>query len=69
MFGERYTLILRHESVDAKNGEVMQLDPPLCVVTTMFDALDRGCVIYAVNDMLQKMEAEFLRRLNGGDEK
>lgn len=65
MLGERYTLILRHEFVDAKNGKVTQLDPPLCVVTTMFDALDNRNVIYSVNSMLQRMEAEFLRRLDG----
>lgn len=64
MLGERYTLILRHEFVD--KNEVIQLDPPLCVVNSTFNALDRGCVIYAVNNMLQRMEAEFLQRLDGG---
>lgn len=68
MLGERYTLILRHEIVDAKTCKVSQLDPPLCVVNTMFDALDRGCVIYAVNNMLQQMESEFLRRLDRGED-
>lgn len=66
MIGERYTLILRHEMVDLKTGEIKQIDPPLSICYTMFDPLERGGVVYAVNDMLHKLEHEFLKRMDGG---
>lgn len=66
MIGERYTLILRHEMVDPKTGDLHQLEPPLAIGCTMCAPCERYGAIYMVNNMLHQMEHEFLNRMDGG---
>lgn len=71
MKGERYTLTLRHEIVTL-DGKRCEYDPPLQTAYTLFDATDRGGVIYMVNDMFRQLERAFMERLdcegrNGND--
>lgn len=65
MIGERYTLTLRHEIVDLETHERHDLEPPLSIRYSIYDPMEHGNVIYCVNEMLHKLEKEFLNRLDG----
>lgn len=67
MTGERYTLTLRHEIVTT-DGDRHEFEPPLQTAYTIFDVLDRGGVIYMVNDMFRQLERAFMERLDCGRE-
>jgi len=67
MIGERYTLILRHEIVEPATGDKWQLEPPLAICYTMLDPLERSGMVHVINDMLYKMEREFLARMDGNE--
>ncbi len=66
MIAERYTLTLRHETVDFETHETHTLEPPLSVCYMMCDLTEPDNVIYCVNEMLHKLEKAFLERLDGG---
>ena len=63
MIGERYTLILRHEMVDPETGDKFQLEPPLAICYTL-NPFDRNGKVNVINNMLYKMEREFLARMD-----
>jgi hypothetical protein len=63
MVGEQYTLTLRHEIVTT-DGDRYEFEPPLHTVYTMFDATDRGGMIYMVNNMFGQLYRAFIERLD-----
>lgn len=68
MMGERYTLTLRHEfiSMNNKSVDVHEMEPPLSVCFSVYDVIERGGVVYGVNELLHRLEQEFLKRFDGG---
>ena len=68
MMGERYTLTLRHEfiSMNNKSVDVHEMEPPLSVCFSVYDVIERGGVVYGVNELLHRLEHEFLKRFDGG---
>lgn len=69
MYGERYTITLRHEFVHMtdKGIEAHQMEPPLAVCFSIYDMPNRGGIIYGVNELLHRLEHEFLKRFDEKD--
>lgn len=63
MNSERYVLMLRHEIINNKNGELHQFEPPLVITFNVVDNIGSGAIVYSVNRMFRELEHEFLKRL------
>ena len=69
MYGERFTLTLRHEfvSMTDEGVKVHQMEPPLSVCFSIFEMCDRGYIMYGINEALHRLEHEFLKRFDEKD--
>ncbi len=66
MYGERFTLTLRHEFVHMTDEgiKVHQMEPPLSVCFSIFEMTDHGYIAYGINEALHRLEHEFLNRFD-----
>ncbi len=60
MIFEGYSLVLEHFIVDTKKGERVRIEEPLCVQNLC--ALSNGSSAYALNEVLERMKQEVLKR-------